>query len=394
MLLDIFLGVLLGIVFGLIPSLHINFISFLFLSFSFFLIFPDKFYFFLSLSISQLITSYLPQTFLSVPNVENIMSLFPLHRLFLKGKAHFAIFLCFIGSLFGALFAILLLPLLFLLFTSLVGFNYFISFVILFVIFSFIFQEEKRKDKLIVIFIILSSGLLGILTLKYNISIKEPLFVCVIGLFSLPMLVRSIFEKKIKIKQEIETKLVFPKIKSIIYSFIGSLSALFIILVPSLSSSQAGTIVSRIKRNLSSEEYIVLFSSISISALIFSFFLASYFFKPRLGYVAILLLENQIPFKTNIFLFIIAIILSVSLTILIINSFLENIIIFINKQNLKIVNIIILCIIIIFVIFVSKIKSLPILFLSFLIGYLPIRYNKSRVILMCYIMIPTLLFYI
>ncbi len=85
MILEIILGVITGFLFGLIPSMHINFVSYLFLYFGLFLVFPDKFYFFLSLSIYQLITSYLPQTFFSVPNTENIMSLFPLHKMFLKG---------------------------------------------------------------------------------------------------------------------------------------------------------------------------------------------------------------------------------------------------------------------------------------------------------------------
>jgi TctA family transporter len=394
MLLDIILGVLLGILFGLIPSFHINLASYLFLTFSLFLIFPDKFFFFLSLSISQLITSYLPQTFFSVPNVENIMHLFPLHRLFLKGDAYSAIMCAFIGSFFGAIFSILLLPLLFLFFSSLVGFNYFISFVILFVLSSFIFSENKIKDKLIVIFIIVTSGTLGLFTLKYSVGIREPLFVCVVGLFTVPMLLKSIFEKHIKVIQKVKMTISFSKIKSIFLSFIGALSSLFIILVPSLSSSQASTIVSRFKRNFSSKEYIILFSSISISALVFSYFLASYFFKPRLGYVAILLLENQIPFKVDLILFSLTILISVSLTILILKNILTNIIVFINKQNLKSINIIIFFLIFGLVIFISKISALPILFLSSIIGYLPIHYNKSRVILMAYIMIPTLFFYL
>lgn len=394
MVLDILLGVFLGILFGFIPSFHINLVSYLFLSLSLFIIFPDKFFFFLSLSISQLITSYLPQTFFSVPNVENIMHLFPLHRLFLKGKAYSAIMCAFIGSFFGAIFSILLLPLLFLFFSSLKGFNYFISFVILFVLFSFIFSEKKLKDKSIVIFIIITSGTLGLFTLKFTTNITEPLFVCVVGLFTLPMLLKSIFEKQVRVVQKTNLKFSFLKTKTIFLSFIGALSSLFIILVPSLSSSQASTMVSRFKRNLSSEEYLILFSSISISALVFSYFLASYFFKPRLGYVAILLLENQIPFKVDLILFSLTVLIAVSLTILILKSLLLNILTFINKQNLKNINLFIFFIILILVLFISKINSFPLLFLSAIIGYLPLQYNKSRVILMAYIMIPTLFFYL
>ncbi len=395
MIFDIILGCFLGFIFGLIPSLHINFISYLFLYFGLFLVFPDKFYFFLSLSISQLITSYLPQTFFSVPNVENIMNLFPLQRLFLKGEALKAIFITFVGSFFGAIFAILLLPFLYLLFSSLIGFHFFISFAILFVLLSFVYYQENLKERIIVIFIILSSGLLGILTLKYNVFLKESLFVCVVGLFTLPLLFKSIFEKQTRVFQKINLKEIKLNLKkSMIFSFMGSLASMFIILVPSFSSSQAGTMVSRIKRNLSSEEYILLFSSISISALIFSYFLAMFFYKPRLGYFAILLLEKQIIPRTEIFFFIITVLLSVCLILFILKSIIKDIIVFINKQNLTKINVFILIFSIVLVFLISGIKALPILFLSAVIGYLPLHYKKSRVILMAYIMIPTLLFYL
>lgn len=394
MIFEILLGVLTGILFGLIPSLHINFISYIFLYFGFFLVFPDKFYFFLSLSISQLITSYLPQTFFSVPNTENIMSLFPLHKLFLKGSSFEGIFLTIIGSFFGSLFALFFLPLLYLLFSSLIGFNYFISFAIIFTISSFLFFEKSHRDRLIVLFIFLSSSLLGLLTLKYNYFLKEPLFVCVVGLFSLPLLIKSIFEKPKSVFQRTESNFSFPSLQAIKLSVVGSLASLLIILVPSFSSSQAGTIVSRFKTNLSSKEYIVLFSSISISALIFSYFLAMFFYKPRLGYIAILLLERQVLSKVDVFFFVITVLLSVSISLLLLNFILKDVIRFINSRDLNKINIFILLLSILIVILISGWLAIPFLIISTLIGFIPIQYNKSRVLLMAYIMLPTLLFYL
>jgi TctA family transporter len=394
MLIDIIVGVCAGVLFGLIPALHINFVAYLFLYFGLFTIFPDRFYFFLSISISQLITSYLPQTFFSVPNVENIMHLFPLHRLYLKGKAFNALLLTFIGSFFGAIFAILLLPFLYLLFSSLIGFNYFVSFAIIFVFLSFLYFEKTMFDRLIVFFILLSSGALGIFTLKYNFGLKEPLFVCVIGLFSLPLLLKSIFEKPVISKQVINANFNYPLNKSLWWSFIGSISSLFIILVPSFSSSQASTIVSRFKSNLSSNIYLILFSSISISALIYSYFLAIFFNKPRLGYIAVLLTKNQIILKIDLILYVVAIILSVGITIFILSSILENTVYFFSYLNLNLFNIIIFIFCVLLVIFISGLSAIPFLLLSYIIGSIPLQYNKSRVLLMGYIMLPTLLFYL
>jgi len=394
MILQLLLGVVTGILFGLIPALHINFVSYLFLYFSLFLIFPNHFYFFLAISLSQLITSYIPQTFFSVPNTENIMSLFPLHRLFLEQKAYQGIFLCFLGSFFGSLFSILLLPFLFLLFSSLLGFNLFISLAILFTFASFIFYQKTLKEKFIVFIILFSSGLLGLFTLKYNYFVKEPLFICVIGLFTFPLLLKSIFEKPKKVIQKIPTSFSYPKKRSFLFSFFGSLMSLVIILVPSFSSSLGGVLFSRIKKNISTNDYVVLFSSISISALIFSYFLAMFFNQPRLGYIAILLSEKLVLQKSDVFLFITAIVLAVSITILILFSLLKEVIHFLNNQDLNKLNLLILIISFIFIIFITDFKSLLVFTLSILIGFIPLQYNKSRVYLMGYIMLPTLLFYL
>jgi len=395
MIIEVILGVLTGIVLGLIPSLHINFVSYLFISFSIFLIFPNHLFFFLSLSISQLITNYIPQTFFSVPNTENIMSLFPLHRLFLKQQAYDGIFLCFLGSFFGSLFSILLFPLLFLFFTFFIGFNFLISFAIIFTILSFIFSQKTLKEKLIIFLIIFSSGILGLFTLKYNYFVKEPLFICVMGLFTFPLLLKSIFEKNSKTIYQKTTLSILPSLKnSSLYSFFGSLATLFVILVPSFSSSLGAVIFSRFKEKISTYNYLIIFSSISISALIFSYFLAMFFNKPRLGYFAILLSEKLVLFKTDLVLYISAIILTVSLTILILLSLIKDIILFFNSQNLNRLNLIVLIVSFIFIIYLSDFKTLLVFFLSVLIGFLPLIFNKSRVYLMGYIMLPTLLFYL
>ncbi len=392
-IIDILLGCLLGIILGLIPNIHINIGSYVFLAVGLFTIFPDKFYLFLSIAIAQLITSYIPTTMFGVPNTENIMFIFPAQRYFAKGEAKQAIFLSLLGSLFGAVSAIILLPLLYLLFSVLFNFHIFIYLAITFVLLFFIFQEENIKQKLVVLSIIILSGLLGVLTLKFNYFYKDPLIICVTGLFALPMLIRSLFDKTQVIKQK-TTITSFPKLKGVILSFFGALSSLLIILIPSFSSSQAATIVSVINQKLKQSEYLVIFSSISISALIFSFFLAINFFKPRLGYIAILLVEKQIPQNINYFVFIVCILLSCALTILVILLIINFIINFINRTNLRILNIFVLVITIGIVMYISNFKPILLLVVSTMIGYLPIQFNKSRVILMAYIMVPTILFYI
>lgn len=357
--------------------------------------FPNNFVFFLALSLAHLITSYFPQTFFSVPTPENIMHLFPLHRMFNQGKAGFGIFLCLLGSFFGGMLSILLLPFLFLLFSSLTGFSYFVSFAIIFVFLSFIFSEKSFKQKIIVLFIFLCASLFGVLLLSYNFFVKEPLFLGVMGLFTFPMLLKTIFEKnKSRIKQEVSSSYTQPLKSSFLNSLVGSLASLLIILVPSFSSSQASTLITRIKKNLSTKQYLLIFSSITISSLIFSYFLAMFFYKPRIGYFAILLSNSLILQKQELFLFIVTVIISVSFTVLLLNIFLKDIICFFNKISLNKINIFIFVFFILLCVYVSGFFAIPVLLLGTAIGFLPLEFNKSRVILMGFIMFPTLLLYI
>jgi putative membrane protein len=391
-LIDIILGCLIGFIFGLFPNIHINTLAYIFLLFGILNLFPNKFYLFLSIAIASLVTNYIPTTFFGVPNPENIMFMFPAQKLFLKGEGKKAIFLGLVGSFFGMFFSIIFFPLLFLLFSSLFNFHIFIALGIILVLFLFIYDNSNTKQRIISFCIIFISGLLGIFTLKYNYFSFDTLFVCVFGLFALPMLIYSVYQKPVYIIQKNNLcKISFKK--SVFFGFLGSLVSLFIILIPSFSSSQASTLVSKFKK-LSSNEYLLIFSSISISALLFSFFLAINFFKPRLGYIAILLNNSILPINFDYFLFSLSSLLSCVFIILIILFFLDKIIYFINSFNIYKLNFIILIFSIIIVFLISGFKSLPLLILSTAIGFLPLIFNKSRIILMSYIMIPTLLFYI
>ncbi len=391
LLLEIIAGVLLGFLLGLIPNTHINTIGFLFILIGFYKIFPQKIYFFISIAVSQLITSFVPNCLFGVPNDQNIMSIFPTHKLFLKGKAKFAIFLCMLGCFIGTLSSLLFLPVLYLLFNVLGSFTFFIYSAILFVLFMFIYEEKTIKGKITTISIIIFSGALGVLTLKTSYFLKEPLLVCIFGLFACPFLLIACFKKQTQVIQKQHLEKTKPFFLS---SVLGTFASMFIILLPSFSSAQAGLIVSKIKQSLSSNEYIVLFSSISISSLIFSFFLAFTFFKSRLGYIVVLRSFDLFSNNFNVVLFCLVVFVSCMLSIFLVLFFLDNFIIFVNKTKLSKINLYILLISVSIIVLISGISSLFFLLLSILIGFLPIVFNKRRVILMSYIMIPTLLFYI
>ena len=237
-LIEIIIGVLLGFVIGLIPSIHINTISYFFLFIGGYNLFYNNSFFFISLAVSQLVTSYVSISVFGVPNDSTIMHLFPLQRLAKEGQLKKGIYLCLVGSFFGGLFSLLLFPILFLLFSALFNFNLFIYGLIILILIMFIILEKNIKKRIGILAIIILAGTLGIFTLKYNYFLSEPLMVCVVGLFAFPFILESIFSKNRFVKQKDEDLQINLKDTGV-SSFLGTLGAMFMIIVPSFSSSQA-----------------------------------------------------------------------------------------------------------------------------------------------------------
>jgi len=392
-LIEIIVGVLFGFLIGLIPGIHLNTVSYFFLFIGAYNLFSNNSYFFISFAVSQLITSYISISVFGIPGDSNIMHLFPLQRLAKEGRLKTGVFFCLIGSFFGGVFALLLFPILFLLFNALFNFNLFIYGLIILILVMFIAFEKSFKKRIAVFAIIIIVGSLGIFTLKYNYFLPDPLMVCVCGLFAFPYLLENIFSKKQFIKQKEEDEEINMK-KANISSFLGTIAALFMIIVPSFSSSQASLLIAKIKRKITSKEYLLIFSSVAISSLFFSFFLAINFFKPRLGYIAIILSDNIIGKSLSNFDLAVTLFLSLCFSILLLSLTYKQIVDYVCKFNLKLISVFLIIFIVILVVILFGIMSLPLLVLSTIIGFLPIVFGVDRVILMSYIMLPTILFYI
>jgi TctA family transporter len=391
--LEVILGVLIGFIIGLIPNIHINTISYICLYFSLFSKFQTNFYFFLSIAISQTITSFVPLSLFGIPSSENILCLFPTQKLFLEGKSKISLYLCLLGSFLGSLISILFLPVLFLLFTVLGSYNLFIYLFLILILIYFIFSEKSHLSKMVVFSIIIFCGVLGIFTLKYNYFSIEPLFVCVFGLFGMPHLLLSLFNKSNKVFQNKKNNFEIEFKDSLQNSILGVMASLFIILIPSFSSSQASLLVTKLKK-LNPFQYIISYSAITISSLIFSFYLVINFSKSRLGYISLLLANNIVPLNVNYIIFISIVLFSSLFSIFLIIINLDRIIDFVNYVNHKIINLFILFLSLILIFLLFNFQGLLFLLISTFIGFLPIIFNKNKLILMSYIIIPTLLYYI
>lgn len=397
LLLEVLCGVALGFVLGLIPNIHINLIGYVFSLFGVFVFFKENFYFFFSLCVSQTLTSILPSFIFYTQTQDVLFSPFLGQTPANPSETKALLLLSFLAFLLGGIFSVLFLPFFYLLFLLFSDF-YFLIFLILLLSLTFlIFQEKENSFRLIVLAIIIFSGTLGVFTLKFNFFFKEPLIPCVFGLFALPSILLILFSEekeggfKSKVVQEIMC------FKQIVYlSFLGTLFSSTIAIFPSLSPGLAMTFANTFKENKSSKETVVLFSSILSSVLLIYFFLAVVFNKSRIGFISFLQINNILPkvVFADLLLLAFVFLIVVGLTVTLAYFCLDSIFIELNKLDKKTVLFFVLMFSLFIVFVFSGMGGLFLVVVSGGIGFLPIVYNKNRLALMSYLILPTILFFI
>lgn len=397
MFLDLVLGTLFGFLLGLIPSLHINTLAYFFSLFGFFVFFKSHFYFFFALCIAQTLTSIIPSFLFNIPTTDAFISPFLGLKNYSKKSLIYAIKYSFLGFLFGGLFSILFLPIFYFLFLFFSDFYLLIFLVLLFVLFLFIFQERSLSFKLVVFSIIVFSGTLGLFTLKYNFLFKEPLIPCIFGLFAFPNILLILFSDSKKQERE-EKEINKPlKLKEVSLSAIlGTIFSSTVAIFPSLSPGLAMSFSFVFLNKKTEENKIIIYSSILSSVLLIYFFMSIVFNKHRIGYLALLSLNNIFPrftfldFFSLCFSFIFVLSFSVFLCLVSLKSIFN----FINILDKKSLLFFISLFTILLIFYLSGISGLFLLLLATSIGFLPIVYNKNRLILMSYLIVPTILFFI
>lgn len=386
--LEIFFGVLLGFLLAVIPSFHLNTLAYLLLFFGIFSIstFTNAFYFFFSLAISMTIIGIVPLLLFNIPTTDN----FALNLGQIKTQN---IYPYIIGFLFGSLFAVFLLPFFYLLFLFFSNFYFFIFLVLLFVLGYFVLSDN---NKLLAFVIVVFSGLLGIITLKYNFFFSEPLLPCIFGLFALPALVVLLLDNTGNRDDATTVQEIMSLKDSTFYAFFGSLFSSVIAIVPSLSPGMATVFPATFSERYSENNRKVLLASTMISVILIYFFMATIFKKSRLGFVSILLEVGIVPAFSlpDIFLLCFVFVFAVSVSCLLLYLFFPSISRNVKRLPKKATLVCVIVFSILLIVLVTNIYSIFLILLSFVIGLLPIVYNKNKLLLMSYLILPTILFYI
>ncbi len=243
LIIALLLGVICGTFTGLAPGIHINLVAAILL-FSL-----DKFQsipfialavFIVAMSITHTFIDFVPSIFLGAPDEDSALSVLPGHQLLLEGRGYEA----FILTLYGSLFAILIILLFSPVFTFALPYFYnlikdFMPFLLIFISIYIILRED---DFLISFFVFILAGFLGIAS--FNTPVKEPLLPLLSGLFGISTLFVSLKSKVTPKKQKIFPlkKIKLEKKGFFKSAFAAAIFAPLCSFLPGIGSSHAATL--------------------------------------------------------------------------------------------------------------------------------------------------------
>lgn len=384
-LLGTLISIIIGIISGLIPSLHINNVIYLINAISFS---PEiKAMIFILSSIIFSFLAFIPATLLSIPNTDNFVSILPSQRLTLKGKAYFAIYLYLTGIINAIIFGLPLIILFILIMNYLIlPIKLLTPFVLILALIILFFQIKNYLGILIILF----SALLGFFSLSYS-SIENPLLIIISGLFAMSNLIFVLQTKITHINQtfEIEKIEFFTKIK---IGIIAPCLSIFVTLFPGLGNGFATYFGTKIGK-FEDYGYIMLNGAINILVMILSFFSILIIDKSRTASGIFLeYYKNTFVFSFQwiIFFCLIGIVLGYFLTLIFAKLFIKNM----HKINYKKLTIILILFLHAIIILFSNIFGLLVFWLATLIGYLCIKTENPRILLMACILFPVLLYFL
>jgi putative membrane protein len=226
--------------------------------------------------------NFIPSILLGAPDDANVLGILPGHKMLLQGRGYEAIKLCVTGCFGGILLSIVILPVFALTIPSVYAFirpN--IQWLLIFVV-AYMVVSERGRMKLYSLGIFFLSGILGLIVLN-NMSdaMLSPLLT---GLFGMPMLIASIFEKtglpsKFDYSEEkIKHKELFSCIG------VGGLAGIVAGLLPGVGSTQSTILAQQaFKRKRDERSFLISIGAITSSDIVYSILALWLIGNPRSG---------------------------------------------------------------------------------------------------------------
>lgn len=272
LLLFTLLGISLGTITGLILGLHVNNISPLMLGLASSMLPLNLAAAIVAMSITNVFISYIPSTFLGVPEEGSELSVLPAHRLLLEGRGYHAIRLTTWGCLGGLLLsAALLLPFLFLVTPAYEVIRPGMHILLTFVIVTMILLERSKGKIIWAVSIFLLSGFLGLLALDTNLMTGDAALMPLLsGLFGASVLLPSIVSGSVLPEQYVEDE-PLPAKGTLRPLVAGTTAGAVTGIIPGIGPSQGTVLAQMATRSSGTEEFLTAVSSVNTSKALFSF---------------------------------------------------------------------------------------------------------------------------
>jgi putative membrane protein len=391
------IGCGLGIVTGIIPGLHVNTVAVIGLGTYVSLgLNPLGFVVILTaLSITHAFMDYLPAIFLGAPQEDTALSVLPAHRLFMQGRALEAVKLTATGGLLGlALGLLLFLPALYVIPPLYESSRGVISYVLIVLVLLLLFHERVKKKILWAFIIFLLSGWLGVVSLdmQKTLSSDEILFPVFVGLFGMSNLLDSLKSRAHSAVPQDEHVKVDLESRFIGSGLVGALSGAIIGVLPAISPSQMGALISE-RFEMDSRNFLVFLSAINTSDAIYSLLAIYTIGNPRSGVAVIVQKVLDIDYNTVLLLVGVMAFSAFFATVaqIELGKRMSSIVSRIDYRKLCLASLVfILSLVYLF----TGVFGLMIAVLSTIIGLLPIFSGVSRTHLMGVLLVPTILFFL
>lgn len=390
-ILAVLLGILFGIFTGLIPGIHINLIFGILLGSVPFLLEVSTLSavaFIVAVAIMHTFVDFIPSIYLGAPNEDTVLSTMPGHRFLTKGLGHEAVQYTLLGSVIAIVLLAFIVPL----FMTVIPLAYsFIEGMMAFIlIWVSIFLILPEKQKMGVILVFLLSGFLGLSS--FNLGLDQPLTPLLTGLFGSSTIISSIKSKVEIPKQEVD-RIRFSFREIILPAFATAIVSPICSFFPGIGSAQAAVIGSRVIREKSREQFLILLGSINTLVMAVSFVTLFLVGKSRTGAAAAVFEVAWMDSKTLLLIGVVVIVTSViaiPVTYFLSKLFARNI----SRINYSIVSFVILVLLTGIVIGLSGVLGLLVFIVSTFLGLFCTSIGVRKGFLMGALLIPTILFYL
>lgn len=372
----IILALVLGLFTGLIPGLHPNTLTSVLLSLN--LDSPDLPFAIIAMFAAHSIISYIPSIFLGIPDSTVVLSVLPGHRMAMKGEGLKALTVMVVSAIFAVLICIVLFPLSQQLYPIVFPAIQPYLFHILLLASAALVLKSRNPFGAALIFIL--AGVIG--KQAFSLGLPDPFLPLFTGMFAMAAIFT--YTNAGLPAQKLPQKIDFSLLR---YAALGVFLGWIADLLPGISSPAQVAAFASILIPFTGAAYLASIASIGASEAVFAFSTASTIDKARIGAIAEAssitpIQDALLPYLS---IFIIGVVFACILVYLFRSRIGE-----ISKINFSLMNALLALYLIIIVFLIDSLSGLMLFFVATALGYLCIRMDVERTMLMGSIILPTL----